>query len=56
MIRKQCPDHGMYVEKYWEDYSMYMKIRGYNYLGRGFDNPELINDGENCPFVSADVA
>ncbi len=53
MIRKQCPDHGMYVEKYWEDYSMYMKMRGYNYSGRGFDNPELINDGENCPFDCA---
>ncbi len=30
---------------------MYMKMRNYNYFGRGFDNPNYIpNKGENCPF------
>ncbi|MDE1849118.1 MAG: radical SAM protein [Candidatus Micrarchaeota archaeon] len=50
MIRKTCEDHGMTVEKYWEDYEMYVKMRNYNYYGRGFDNPNYINKGENCPF------
>ncbi len=52
MIRKRCPEHGWTVEKYWEDYDMYMKMRRYNYFGRGFDNPNYVTDtkGANCPF------
>ncbi len=50
MIRKNCSEHGWTVEKYWEDYEMYMKMRSYNYFGRGFDNPNYVNKGENCPF------
>ncbi|MCL5419272.1 MAG: radical SAM protein [Candidatus Marsarchaeota archaeon] len=50
MIRKNCQEHGWTVEKYWEDYDMYVKMKNYNYYGRGFDNPNFINKGENCPF------
>ncbi len=50
MIRKFCPEHGWSIEKYWEDYEMYMRMKGYNYYGRGFDNPNYVNKGENCPF------
>ena len=50
MIRKFCPDHGWTMEKYWEDYDMYMRMKNYNYFGRGFDNPNYVNKGENCPF------
>ncbi len=53
MIRKYCPEDGWTIEKYWEDYDMYMKMRNYNYYGRGFDNPDVINKGENCPFDCA---
>ena len=50
MIRKNCPEHGWTIEKYWEDYDMYIKMKNYNYYGRGFDNPNYVNKGENCPF------
>ncbi|MHB1830310.1 MAG: tetraether lipid synthase Tes [Candidatus Micrarchaeaceae archaeon] len=50
MIRKLCPEHGWTIEKYWEDYDMYIKMKNYNYYGRGFDNPNYVNKGENCPF------
>ena len=52
MIRKNCPEHEWTIEKYWEDYDMYMKMRRYNYYGRGFDNPNYITEtkGANCPF------
>ena len=50
MIRKTCPEHGMTVEKYWEDYDMYMKMRKYDYDGRGLDNPDYASKGKNCPF------
>ncbi len=52
MIRKYCPEHQWTIEKYWEDYDMYMKMRRYNYYGRGFENPNYITEtkGANCPF------
>jgi hypothetical protein len=50
MIRKFCPEHKWAVEKYWEDYDMYMKMRRYNYFGRGVDNPNYLGQGQNCPF------
>lgn len=52
MIRKFCPEHQWTIEKYWEDYDMYMKMRRYNYYGRGFENPNFITEtkGANCPF------
>ncbi len=50
MIRKFCPEHKWNLEKYWEDYDMYIKMKNYNYYGRGFDNPNYVNKGENCPF------
>ncbi len=50
MIRKYCPEHGWTIEKYWEDYDMYMRMRKYNYYGRGINNPNYDNPGENCPF------
>ncbi|MGI0100641.1 MAG: tetraether lipid synthase Tes [Candidatus Micrarchaeaceae archaeon] len=52
MIRKYCPEHQWTIEKYWEDYDMYMKMRRYNYYGRGFNNPNYITEtkGANCPF------
>jgi hypothetical protein len=52
MIRKYCPEHKWTVEKYWEDYDMYMKMRKFSYAGRGFDNPNFVTDtkGANCPF------
>ncbi|MGC8537791.1 MAG: tetraether lipid synthase Tes [Candidatus Micrarchaeia archaeon] len=55
MIRKYCPEHKWTIEKYWEDYDMYMKMRRYNYFGRGFDNPNVITPtkGANCPFDCA---
>ena len=45
MIRKNCPEHGWTIEKYWEDYEMYMRMKNYNYFGRGFDNPNYVNKG-----------
>ena len=52
MIRKYCPEHDWTIEKYWEDYDMYMKMKHYNYYGRGFDNPNYITTprAQNCPF------
>ena len=50
MIRKTCPEHGLTIEKYWEDYEMYVKMRKYDYDGRGLDNPDYVSEGRNCPF------
>ena len=57
MIRKFCPEHKWSIEKYWEDYDMYMKMRRYNYFGRGFDNPNFITEthGRELPVRLRDV-
>ncbi|MGC8649262.1 MAG: tetraether lipid synthase Tes, partial [Candidatus Micrarchaeia archaeon] len=49
MIRKTCPEHGTFIEKYWEDYEFYDKMQKYAYNGRGLDNPNYQTTGENCP-------
>ncbi|MFP3220377.1 MAG: radical SAM protein [Candidatus Marsarchaeota archaeon] len=52
MIRKECPEHGLFIEKYWEDYELYKKMSELQYNGRGLENPNYIPDttGANCPF------
>ena len=52
MIRKICPEHGTFIEKYWEDYELYDKMRNFQYNGRGLENPNYIPDtsGANCPY------
>lgn len=52
MIRKHCPEHGWTIEKYWEDYEMYIKMRKFHYTGRAFNNPNYTTEtrGSNCPF------
>jgi hypothetical protein len=49
MIRKVCPEHGEVVDKYWEDFEMYEKMKDFTYVGRGVSNPNVEYDGTNCP-------
>ena len=52
MIRKHCPEHRWTIEKYWEDYDMYMKDEKVQLL-RTVDSTTQIhntNKGANCPF------
>jgi uncharacterized radical SAM superfamily Fe-S cluster-containing enzyme len=50
-IRKTCPEHGEFIDKYWEDYELYKKMMKYAFDGPGVENPQLPElSGVNCPF------
>jgi len=49
-ISKTCPKHGETIEKYWEDYPMYVKASRFARNGKGITNPNVKLDGSKCPF------
>ncbi|MDA8055116.1 MAG: radical SAM protein, partial [Thermoplasmatales archaeon] len=48
---KECPEHGVTKEKYWEDYDMYMKAKKWLDKGIKLENPMISLAAEkiNCP-------
>ncbi|RLI73358.1 radical SAM protein [Archaeoglobales archaeon] len=48
MIRKNCEEHGEFVEVYWGDVGLFKKAAKFSYEGKGLENP--IVDETDCPF------
>ena len=48
MIKKECPEHGIFDNVYWSSVDSYNKAEECNYEGGGLDNPQTSND-KNCP-------
>jgi Predicted Fe-S oxidoreductases len=48
---KECPEHGVVYEKYWEDYDMYMKAKKWLDKGIKLENPiiNLAAEKIDCP-------
>ncbi|MEM0130463.1 MAG: radical SAM protein [Thermoplasmatales archaeon] len=48
---KECPEHGVTKEKYWEDYDMYMNAKRWLDKGVTLENPmiNLAAEKINCP-------
>ncbi|MEM2970691.1 MAG: radical SAM protein, partial [Candidatus Bathyarchaeia archaeon] len=38
-IKKGCSEHGSYQEVYWSDYEQYERVKAYEYIGDGVENP-----------------
>jgi 7,8-dihydro-6-hydroxymethylpterin dimethyltransferase len=49
-IKKTCPDHGEFKEKYWESVDMYNKARKHGAPPVYQKNPNVDTGGANCPF------
>ncbi len=49
-MKKTCPEHGEYVEKYWEDVELYERARKYASSPVFQKNPNLESTGANCPY------
>jgi hypothetical protein len=49
-IKKTCPDHGEFKEKYWESVEMYNKARKHGAPPVMQQNPNVDTKGINCPF------
>jgi len=49
MIRKECPEHGEFVEVYWGDVELFKKAARFAHDGLGIQTP--LTDAKNgCPF------
>jgi len=40
-IRKECPEHGEFLDLYWGDYEMYQKAFKFYHDGKGIHNPNV---------------
>ncbi len=47
-IRKECAEHGKFVNTYWGSNELYEKASKYIHKGNGIENPQISLDGE-CP-------
>ncbi len=49
-MKKECPEHGEFREKYWESAEMYERERHHADKGLPTLNPNVATGGVNCPF------
>lgn len=49
-MKKECPDHGKFKEKYWESVEMYERERKHATGPVSQQNPNVDAPGANCPF------
>ncbi len=49
-IKKTCPEHGEFKEKYWESAELYNRERKRGIRGVPTLNPNVENSGANCPY------
>jgi uncharacterized radical SAM superfamily Fe-S cluster-containing enzyme len=48
-IKKECPEHGAYNELYWSDYEQYERVKAFEYIGNGIENPRT-ETKNGCPY------
>ncbi len=48
-MKKECPDHGSFQDIYWSDYEQYERVKAFEYMGDGIENPRTITKFD-CPF------
>lgn len=47
-IKKECPEHGEFLDLYWGDYEMYQKAMKFYHDGKGIHNPN-VEIKSSCP-------
>jgi hypothetical protein len=47
-IKKECPEHGEFLDLYWGDFEMYKKAMNYYHDGKGIQNPN-VELKSSCP-------
>jgi uncharacterized radical SAM superfamily Fe-S cluster-containing enzyme len=48
-IKKECPDHGFFQDVYWSDYEQYERVKTFEYVGDGIENPRT-ETNLDCPY------
>jgi len=49
LIRKSCPEHGLFTDTYWSDAEEYHRMQSFEAIGRGVENPRTKSE-KGCPF------
>ncbi len=49
MIKKECKEHGEFIDVYWGDVKLFKKASKFARDGYGIENPNV--DGSSCPFT-----
>ncbi len=48
-IKKECPEHGFFQDVYWSDYEQYERVKAFEYIGDGVENPRT-ETKLDCPY------
>ena len=48
-IKKECPEHGKFLDMYWSDYEQYLRAEQFRHEGEGLRNPRT-KTRMDCPF------
>jgi len=48
-IKKECLEHGQFLDLYWGDYEMYKKAMKFSHDGKGINNPSINIQNPLCP-------
>ena len=48
MMRKECPEHGIFENTYWTNENIYNQAESCDYKGNGLTNPQTSNE-KGCP-------
>ncbi|MDD1707694.1 MAG: radical SAM protein [Methanoregulaceae archaeon] len=48
-LERSCPEHGHFRDLYWSDAALWHKFEQYDSVGRGVENPNVVNPPGNCP-------
>ena len=48
-IKKECPEHGFFRDVYWSDYGQYERVKAFEYIGGGLENPRT-ETRLGCPY------
>lgn len=46
---RSCPEHGHFRDLYWSDAALWHKFEQFDSVGRGVENPNVVNPGGSCP-------
>jgi Predicted Fe-S oxidoreductases len=49
MLKKTCPEHGIFLDTYWSDCELYDRFSRYSYVGRGVSSVSTLSSS-GCPW------
>jgi len=48
-LERSCPEHGSFRDIYWSDAALWHTFERYDFVGRGVENPNVVDPLGSCP-------